>query len=374
MNRPRTFGSVLVAAALAGTPAALAAAPTDQFQAPTPESAVPTGATVLDEFTDANSAPNEVIAAGGGWLAWSHRDPATGAYELMLRTPGGQVTPAGVAERALPFDVSLGQTTGGGTAAVYSRCKSVATNAGCHIVELKLGSPTPTERTLSPPGGGSVHSPALYTDRLAFLRVLPGGGAAHPDAMFEWTFGSAHLQAFKLPRNAYTTAQLKADPGLRATDGATGQITSLSLTGTRVAYTRVAEVGDLETSDTWIQSPGHAPQLINRFNTGGAATGLRTYFSPTIVDQSFYTFQQYADLGESFVRYSLVKNAAAQAVVKFSNTGYYRVDSAVRAGSGVAWSLTDGLGEANGTTLILLKPSVAWQAIPRPHAAHLPAY
>jgi hypothetical protein len=374
MTRPHALGCALAVLGLAATPVALAAAPTDQFQAPAPQAAVPAGAIVLDQFTDANSAPDERIAAYAGWLAWSHRDSATGGYELMLRNPAGQISPADTGERGLPFDVSLGTTAAGGVAAVFSRCSDVAARTDCRILELPLGGPPQTQHALIPPGGGSVYSPALSGDRLAFLRVLPGGGTAHPAEMFEWTLGSPHLQALKLPRNSYTTAQLKADPGLKGSDGETGQITSLSLTGTRVAYTRVASLGDLETSDTWIQSPGRAPQLIDRFNTGGAATGLRTYFGATIIGQSFYAFRQYADLGQSFVRYSLVKNAAAEAAMKFSNSDYYEVDSAAADQSGLAWSITDGLGETNGTTLILLRPDVTWQSIPRPHPAHLPAY
>jgi hypothetical protein len=351
---------------------------------PSPAAAVPPGAIVLDEFTDGPTAPAEHLAADGGWVAWSRPDPATGAYELMLRAPDRTITPAGVPERALPFDVSIGPTAAGGTAAVYSRCANLQTDAGCRIVELTLPSASPTERTIHLPGGGSVHSPALYGDHLAFLRVLPGGGTRQPDAMFVWTFGSAHLQAMKLPRNTYTPAQLKADPRLRSTDGETGQITALSLTGppaiggTRVTYTRVAVVGDEDTSDMWIQSPGGRPQLIDRVNTGGASSGLRTYLGPTVINRSIYSLRQYSDLGESYVRYSLAEHAAAQAEIALSGLREYRVDAAIPTSSTdpseVAWSLTNSGTRIAGTTLILMHPNITWQAIPRPHAAHLPAY
>ncbi|HWH13057.1 MAG TPA: hypothetical protein VG165_18190 [Solirubrobacteraceae bacterium] len=373
----RAVGCALVAALAAALPLASDAATPGL---PSPMAAVPAGAIVLDQFADGPTAPPEQIAAGGGWLAWSHRDPVTGSYQLMLRAPDRKIAPAGVAERALPFDVSIGPTAEGGTAAVYSRCANVSTNTACRIVELALPGDTPTERTIHVPGGGSVHTPALYGDHLAFLRVLPGGGIGHPDAMFVWTFGSAHLQAYKLPRNTFTPAQLKADPSLRATDGQTGQITALSLTGppltgpTRVAYTRVANVGDLTTSDMWLQSPGGRPQLIDRVNTGGASSGLRTYLGPTVINRSIYSLRQYSDLGETYVRYSLVDHAAAQAEIALSGLREYRVDSAVPDPAGLAWSVTNSGSRIGGTTLVLLHPNITWQTIPRPHAAHLPAY
>jgi hypothetical protein len=369
---------VAVAAALLAT--APVASPAAQPTLPSPAAAVPPGAIVLDEFADAPNAPAERMATGGGWIAWSRPDPVTGAYELMLRAPDRKVGPAGVPERALPFDVAIGPTAAGGTAAVYSRCADVATNTGCRIVELDLPSGAPTEQTIHLPGGGSVHSPALYNDQLAFLRVVPGGGTRHPDAIFVWTFGSRHLQAFRLPRITFTPAELKADPSLSASDGDTGQITSLRLTSSlspaniRIAYTRVAGVADLTTSDTWIQSPGSAPQLIDRVNTGGASSGLRSDLEPTIINSSLYTFRQRADLGENYVRYSLVKHAAAQAEIAFSGLREYRVDSAVPDPAGLAWSLTNSGSRIDGTTLILLHPNVNWQSIPRPHAARLPAY
>lgn len=373
----RAIGAALAAIAL-GAPVAAGAPPGD------PAAEVPPGAFVLDEFTNAPNSPPEQLAAGDGWLAWSRPDPATGDYALVLRSPGGAIRLAGVPERALPFDVSIGPTAAGGDAAVYSRCADVGTNTGCRIVELTLGTERPTEMILRPPGGGSVHSPALYTDHLAFLRAIPGGGPRHPDAMFDWRFGTPHLEAFKLPRNSYTPAQLAADPGLRASDGATGAITSLSLTsslsldGSRVAYTRVATVGDLTTSDTWIQSPEGTPQLIDRVNTGLAASGLHTYLSPTIINRSLYTLRQYADVGETYVRYSLVKDTAAEADIDLSRPGDYRVDSAVPAyipdPAGLAWSLTNSAGRSAGVTLILLHPNITWEMIPRPAVAHLPAY
>jgi hypothetical protein len=367
----RVIGCVLAVVIGLGAPGALGAGPP---ATPSPQDAVPAGAVVLDEFTDSPAAPGEQIATYAGWLAWSHRDASTGDYALVVRDPAGHVSLPDIRERGLPFDVNIGPTAYGRVVAVYSVCADVSLRTACRIVELKLGDPTAKPLTLRPPGGGSVYAPALDGHRLAFLRVEPNGGAAHPQAMFEWDISSRHLEALRLPRNAYAPAAVKADPGLRATDGATGQITWLHLTGNRVAYTRVAHVGDFTTSDAWLQSPGGAPQLIDRQNTGLSSTGVRTYLNPLISGSLFYSFRQYSDIGWSFVRYSLARHAADEAQIKFSRIGYYRVDSAVAYRSGAAWSISSGQASENGTTLILLNPSVEWQAIPRPHAAHLPDY
>jgi hypothetical protein len=76
---------------------------------------------------------------------------------------------APVAERASPFDLELGPS-GSRVAAVYSRCTDTLTLEGCNIVELSLGVAGASERTLAPPGGGSVHEPAIWKRRLVFLR------------------------------------------------------------------------------------------------------------------------------------------------------------------------------------------------------------
>jgi hypothetical protein len=338
---------------------------------------VPPGAMVLDQFAQTFATlPNVDVATYGGWIAWSHPDPASGGYELMLRSPAGQVAAAGVSERASAFDVTLGPTPAGGVAATYSRCNNATYNTGCRIVELPLGTGGPArEVTLHPPGGGSLHSPAIWGHQLAFLRVHPGGGVNHPDDRFEWTIGSRHLQAFRLPRNHYAPADIKADPTLKQTQDTTGQITALSLHGSRVAYTRVAQITNpIATSDLWIQSPGGPPQLIDRDVTGGAASGIRTYLNPTISGTWIYAFRQYTDQGYSFVRYSLVQDTAQQATVAFGQSREYGnvVLSAVRYETGVVWAI--GPEVDNGLTRILLEPSITWHTIPRPRVHPIRGY
>ncbi len=75
------------------------------------------------------------VAAYGGWVAWSHPDPATDDFQLALRDPQGTEFAAPVPERKAPFDVSLGPGVHG-VVAVYSRCTDEVNLLGCEIVEL----------------------------------------------------------------------------------------------------------------------------------------------------------------------------------------------------------------------------------------------
>ena len=65
-------------------------------------------------------------------------------------------------------------------AAVYSRCADTGTLQDCHLAELPLGAAGATERMLAPPGGGSVHEPAIWNSRIVFLRRNAVGGSEDP--------------------------------------------------------------------------------------------------------------------------------------------------------------------------------------------------
>lgn len=114
---------------------------------------------------------------------------AAAAAVVLVGTTVWASTPAPIAERPAPFDVELGPS-GSGVAAVYSRCADAATARGCHIAELELGVAGATERTLAPPGGGSVHEPAIWKNQIVFLRHNPAGGSRRPDNLFAWSIGS----------------------------------------------------------------------------------------------------------------------------------------------------------------------------------------
>jgi hypothetical protein len=102
------------------------------------------------------------VAAFHGTVMWSHLDPATGAYQLMLSQDGGAPRVVPVAERSQPFDIDLGSNRGGSTYAVYTRCTDgdsdcdvyrlrPSTGAEQHIT--KLSSPTADERDPTISGG-----------------------------------------------------------------------------------------------------------------------------------------------------------------------------------------------------------------------------
>ena len=126
--------------------------------------------TVLDK-------QGSLVAAYGGWAAWSRSDATTKHYALALRSPQGAISLAPVAESATPFDVELGPN-GSGVAAVYSRCANAAAAKGCHIAELELGVAGAIERTLAPPGGGSVHEPAIWKSAPRVPAPQPRGRAS----------------------------------------------------------------------------------------------------------------------------------------------------------------------------------------------------
>ena len=124
--------------------------------------------------------------ASGNWLAWSAYDPVGRDYRLMLRGPGGAVTPAPVPPRAVPFDVELGPRAGGGLIAVYSRCRVEprldrrdmlplpATGRDCRLYRYDIGSPG--ERAI--PGSGSRVLPSVWNGELAFAKLQRDGAPA----------------------------------------------------------------------------------------------------------------------------------------------------------------------------------------------------
>jgi hypothetical protein len=127
------------------------------------------------------------VAHYGGMTAWSALDPRTGEYELMLHDGDG-ARPAGVAPRAVPFDVDLGPDERGDVVAVYSRCEreprlshrsrpglSVpATGRGCDVFKISLAEAASAIETRVPGVSTSRASeflPSIWRGRIAFARV-----------------------------------------------------------------------------------------------------------------------------------------------------------------------------------------------------------
>ena len=61
-----------------------------------------------------------VVAAAGGWTAWS--EPDGSSFALVTRAPDGTVARPPVARRGVPFDLDLGADAAGRPVATYSRC------------------------------------------------------------------------------------------------------------------------------------------------------------------------------------------------------------------------------------------------------------
>jgi hypothetical protein len=323
------------------------------------------------------------LTSYGGWVAWSRYDPAHHAYQLMTSSPTGQITPVGIAESPQEFEVDLGPLRSGAVGAVFSRCANAAHHKGCRLEEVDIGSGTPDETRLSVPGGGSLFRPALWGATIAFLRVVPHGGERHPVELFEWTSGSKGLKAFALPRNKISREDLEFnEEEHQATyDGYTGDITSLTLNGTRVAYTRVAPyTGCCSISDLWVQRPGRMPKQIDNAVTGQAATfGKNTYLTPEIVGPWLYTYRQYYEPGGAdgelgWVRFNLATGATQQAQVAFEDNGGSAAEREVPEGqvlsavvpqqAGVAWILHIHDDDEYPASVLSL-PAVKWKTIKR---------
>jgi hypothetical protein len=84
------------------------------------------------------------LAAAGGFLAWTEPDGA-GAWRLVVRTPGGEVTRPPVRPFAAPPDLTAGsgdiRLTPRPLLALYSRCDGTSLLRGCdvHALDLRTG-------------------------------------------------------------------------------------------------------------------------------------------------------------------------------------------------------------------------------------------
>jgi hypothetical protein len=297
-----------------------------------------------------------LVAAYGGWAAWSRPVAATNAFALVLRSPAGVISLAPLATSPAPFDVELGPSDSG-VAAVYSRCADTNTLQGCHIYYLRLGVAGTTERMLAAPGS-SVHEPAIWGNRLVYLRHNPTGGERRPDSLFEWQMGSGRTRSIALP----TSHGLNSRAGGRWPKGVTGTITGLTLRDQQIAYSTVSGHGSFGIASLWLQNPTGAPRLIDQVTSGASATCTHEFLSPMLLGGWLYTYlhdcDPYADpASDRWTRYSLTTDTAQRAKFTFVHTGDELIDSVVPDGAGVDWAGESGLKQL---------PSVVWRTMPRP--------
>jgi hypothetical protein len=144
--------------------------------------AAQTGPTPADQPVITTLPRATVVAAGGGWTAWSSF--FEGRYVLVLQTPAGLQVTAPVASRGVPFDIDIGTDAAGHPMAAYSRCTKEPTltgganatapnytsGVGCRIVLFDLA--TQKERKLSlTPGSVSDVLPSVAGSKIAYVAV-----------------------------------------------------------------------------------------------------------------------------------------------------------------------------------------------------------
>jgi hypothetical protein len=348
----RAFAAVLALIALAvlapGAPAAVVLDP------------APGCGPALDSADVLDCQP-PVLASYGGWLAWS-RSVGGGSFQLELRSPAGAVAPAPVSARRSPFDVELGPQ-GGGTAAVYSRCSDPIGYRGCSLYELPLGRAGASERQLRPPGGGSLHEPAIWNGRLVFLRRNPSGGSENPlhrmgrrpDLLLGWRIGSATVQGLSLPSSRGTREWPR---------GRTGVVSGLTIHGSWLAYETASGFAtpglELGLRTLWAQTLGGGPRLVDQLTAGEGNVCDPALVSPALTAGWVYAFLHPCDPSgrdlDRWVRYSLTSRTAERARLAVTASAEDPVYGVLPDRSGAAWE---------GTQVVSV-PSVSWRPIPRP--------
>jgi hypothetical protein len=292
---------------------------------------------VTDTQNSGGGCIEPTVAAYGGWVAWSHPDPATDDFQLALRDPQGTEFAVPVPERKAPFDVSLGPSAHG-VVAVYSRCTDEVNLLGCAIVELRLAGVATTtplasgatgasgasgtsepagatapEIALAIPLSGSLHAPAIWDNRLVFL---------HRNRIYAWAIGARKATELSFP----------------SSDGDRGSIGGLSLNGTEVAYT-TSPSGTVVIQGLWVQTLGRAPRFIEGITVGQGAECASMFLSPIIIGSYLYAFHQDCDQFQPkrWERYSLKSTATDWADVSFQDGADNEIHSVVPDRGGVTW-------------------------------------
>jgi hypothetical protein len=283
---------------------------------------------------------------------------------LVLRSPHGALLPSPVPERPSAFDVELGPV-GAGVAAVYSRCANDTAFLGCRIYELPLSESSPVESALAIPGGGSLHEPAIWHGRLAFLRRNPAGGsedtehptARQPDVLFVWKHGGG-LQRVTLP---VSLGERRAG----WPRGKTGLISGLTLNAGALAYTTATAVRttgfQLSMFTLWYQRLGQGPRLIDQITAGQANVCMPSLLSPTIVGVKLYAYSHVCDPSaanlDRWARYDVHTRAAQYARFQFVSSSESSITSIVPSGDGAYWDGEGGIRRLDHVT---------WTSIGRP--------
>lgn len=273
------------------------------------------------------------VSAYGGWAAWTHFGPGANEFELMLRAPDGTISPAPVPVSNGVFEVQLGPAVGG-VQAVYERCTDPTHKFGCHVFALRLGQPGASERELAIPGDGSDFRPAVFNNRLAFLRLNPAGGSHRPDNLYTWSIGAASVRAVTLP----ASKGLRESSGGRWPRGLTGEITSLTIGPSQLAYVTSNLSGTFGETTLWYEPIGGRPELIDQQTSGAANVCPPSFLSPVVAGPWLYAYLHACVGSPSLDRLTRYKRGAGErAKFTFIHSGDDDIGSVVRDGAGVDW-------------------------------------
>jgi hypothetical protein len=276
----------------------------------------------------------------------------------MLRAPDGTITTAPVPVSKGVFDVQVGPSASG-VEAVYERCADPAHKRGCRVFALPLGKPGASERELAIPGGGSDFRPAVWKGRVAFLRLNPAGGHRRPDSLYTWSIGAGSVRAVTLP--ASRGGLERESGGQHWPRGLTGEITSLTIGPSQLAYVTSNLVGSFGETTLWYEPVGGRPELIDQRTSGAGNVCPPSFLSPVVAGQWLYAYLHACESAspspDRLTRYK--RGRAERASYTFIHAGDDAIDSAVVDGAGADW---------NDEGSVKRLASVSWRRIPLPVA------
>ena len=240
--------------------------------------------------TQLSTAQNETqVAAHGGTVMWSERNPETGQYRLVKSVDGG--TPAvvaGVDELGEPFDLDLGTGRDGALYAVYTRDGII------HRLPVAGG---PEKRLTYISLGGTNHSPTIDDGRIAFIH-----GQRRNDSL------------------RYTTSTSRKPRSLRS-----GVFNEVELGRTHLAYTEHDQTGRRLHVRVRNLSTGRDASVY-RASTGGLSNADVTRPTSTEDGSAFVWARTNVGAGEGnrVVRYTLRGSKLSYAIgnVRYASTAW----------------------------------------------------
>jgi hypothetical protein len=317
-----------------------------------------------------------------GWTAWNVYDASSHRYKLRVREPSGTIRSLNAAKSKEPLEIGLGPLPNGEVGAVIARCANETRHRSCALDLLNVQAQSTSEQRLAVPVSGSLTTPDLWMNTIAFVRTPTESKRSRRLQLYEWTIGSAH--AATLPLAAHKTkpdAEFCPRSEKRCTEAFYGEVVSLSLQGEQVAYvTRTPWVWpDVTADELWIQAPGGRARFIDGIGTG-EDIGERTFLSPELIGEWLYAYRSFFTFGQLWARYNVRTNAFQKALVGFDDTGTGNVPQVVPLGDAVIWNLRTREEEPGETEAeveqrfrsepgpdatgneIYLQPSVTWVA------------